>query len=971
MNGFSRLLAPIGASLLLIALTFVVLYVVQGKVEASNASQLKARLTAAKNLSFSWQRRHLTSVREVADQSIVRVWVADQLRGPIARSAPHIKEELSLLYLGMGYAGHLLFDAEHRVISDSGIAHPHTFAPSEIASEALIRSQAEGASTSRPFPAAVTLLDPGSTLPKGTLMQMACARVDMQVSNEQPAPVLCLLVGPEQSLRQWLTHLGEPVVRVLAADAEGEGFPQGEVSYSYAEDDRNDTGKSIARAAQWVEELGVALVVEQDLYPLYAPYRLARNLIVALSTTALALLIWLVFKTSRDRKRLEDREALYRQVLDHLPLMVRIRDPEGKVELENRAVHGSDVESWGSFDLSDATLSSELPALGQLVWEAQKSTLISGIPQERQFVLTGKDITQADFRAYRIIAFPIYDVGGGLRALGSLAVEETDQARARLALAALASNLETQVQDRTCELVMAKEQAEAATQAKANFLANMSHEIRSPLNAVVGLAHLARRNNCEPKVEAYLDKILKSAGHLQEVVGDILDFSKIEAGEMQIEQAPFSLSRLLDSVIDIVWTRASGKPLQLIVVVDPQLPGWFNGDPLRIVQILINFMDNAIKFTDRGCISLRVHLEEVRGADCGLRFEVHDSGIGIPAERLEEMFKPFQQMDDSITRRYGGTGLGLAICSQLATLLGGHIVARSEPNVGSLFGLRLTLETVSGAMVDRNENSDSINCFSLGGRRVLLVDDDELNRDVACEQLVSLGLYVVTATNGTEALQCLSSEDGIDLVLLDVQMPFMDGLETVHRLRPDYPNLPVIALTASNLPGDRERCLAAGMSDFLAKPVDPRHLEAMLERWLCRPVQRLAPDTVVAHQTSHLPNIEGLDQHIALDRLLYNHELYLNLLKRFVADYPSVANDLKLYLVQSQTEEAKDILHKFKSMAGTIGADRLQKFSIELEVCLRDSVSWTENFVRFNQEFDRLLHAVDDALKINSSLKGG
>ncbi|MGN5593623.1 response regulator [Stutzerimonas nitrititolerans] len=985
MNRFSRFIALAVASLLLVLLTIVALQVVYGKVAASNAAHLHAQLMVVKDLSLFWRQRHLETVRALADQPGVRAWVTQKLDGT-AVGDYYLSEHLRPFYLGQGYMGqgymgHVLFDGQHGVISDSNRAYQQPYVIPEAAGDTLVRSQREGESISHPFLSSVPLRDPERIRPTGTLMQIACARVGVDRGEAGLLPVLCLRLALDNGLGQLLDKLGGEGRRVFMVDKEGvplafsttpddakrrlpsvQPFGLDRESVSYSENYLNHKGKQVASAALWLDELGVGLVVEHDLEPLYGPYRYGRVLVLSLCAVGVVLMIWLTLRTQRDRQRLAGRESFYRQVLDHLPLMVRIRDLHGQVKLENQATRSSEIAKWGSLDLLNAGDDVHMPTLSRLVRDTQRETLQSGRLQERQFVIGDSEVDGAGFRAYRLIGFPIFDIDGRIQGLGSVAVEETEQERDRRALSELAADLEAQVQARTAELVDAKEQAEAATQAKATFLANMSHEIRSPLNAMVGLAHLARRSNREPQVDGYLDKMLKSAEHLQNVVGDILDFSKIEAGEMQIERVAFSLQRLVDSVVDIVWERARGKPLQLILDVDPRLPVQFFGDPLRMVQILINFMDNAIKFTERGSISLRILQGEMQGHRHQLIFEVQDSGVGIAHDRLDEIFKPFQQLDDSITRRYGGSGLGLAICAQLASLMGGQLTARSEVGVGSLFRFSLALEAAPNSLTQSGDGGEVLEGTSLRGRHVLLVEDDPLNREVGIEQLAALGLQVSTAINGADALQRISSDSSIELVLLDVQMPVMDGLETIRRLRPDHPELPVIAMTANNLRGDRERCLDAGMSDYLAKPIDPTHLEALLERWLCRAQQRVVSGQPAKAESQNLPMIDGLDQQAALARLLNNQALYLSLLQRFAEDYADVSQKLHVSLMRGQFDEAQDSLHRFKSLAGTLGAGTLQALSMELELCLREERDWAIAYERFALEFDRQLQAIKVAL---------
>lgn len=953
-NGHFRTLAPLGVCLLLVLLSLAALRVIDQREAAGERQQLEIYLHAASDLALMWQLGHQRAVRGMASLPELHFWFDN--RSSAADGAADAT--LRALYRAQGYLGHGLFDGELRPLGGHGLLEAPAVV--EAMTPLLQRAQHQGASLGH-LAGAHDLL-------------VTCARIPVEGLGSHGAPVLCLRLGSEQSLKPSLDRLASPFMRVFALDHHGHhsppagseapdvaGLSETDGRIHYLEPYQNSRGEWLIGAALWLDELSLGLAAERHTDAPGSAYPLSRNLVLGLCGLAILLVLWLTLRTRRDRHRLAEREMLYRQVLDHLPLVVRIRDLRGRVRLENRLARSTpQVARWNDLDLHAGD--GALPPLAQAVRDAQRGVLAYGRSHEQQVEMG--DSQAPDYAAYRVVGFPILDLQGELRGLGSLAVEETAQARDRHALAELAADLERQVQERTAELVAAKDQAEAATRVKANFLANMSHEIRSPLNAVVGLTHLAKRLTDEPRLTGYLDKILRSAEHLLDVVGDILDFSKIEAGKMQIERVGFSLQRLVSSVVDMVWERARGKQLQLTVDIDARLPAQFFGDPLRIMQILINFMDNAIKFTDSGSISLRVLLEEHAGDHYQLCFEVQDSGIGMPEERVAEMLEPFQQMDDSTSRRYGGTGLGLAICAQLASLLGGRLVIRSVLGQGSLFGLVLKLQaTEDAAPGDAGGGPQGL---PLQGRHVLLVEDDALNREVASEQLAALGLRVSQACNGAEALQQLSTDASIDLVLMDVQMPVMDGLEATRRLRPLLPELPVIALTANNLSGDRERCLEVGMSDYLAKPVNPRHLEAVLERWLGRSSRdtRAQPaSTAGAMPRATLPAIEGLDQRAALERLLGNHDLYRRLLLRFAEDCGQTVSELQGHLDEQRLAEAQALLHRLRALVATLGADRLEGLCLDLETRLRERGVWRDCQAAFVAEFARLHQAVCDALQ--------
>ena len=421
-------------------------------------------------------------------------------------------------------------------------------------------------------------------------------------------------------------------------------------------------------------------------------------------------------------------------------------------------------------------------------------------------------------------------------------------------------------------LIHAKEAAEAANIAKSSFLANMSHEIRTPLNGIIGMTHILRRAADNPIEAERLDKISMSAEHLLNTINDILDLSKIEAGKIILEDVPVGIDTLLTNIKWIVGARAQAKGLQLQVVADPFLPE-LQGDATRLQQALINYVGNAIKFTEHGTITLRaLKLQESAGALL-IRFEVQDTGIGIAPEVLPGLFNAFSQADSSTTRKYGGTGLGLAITRRLAELMGGEAGVESTPGLGSTFWFTARLARSDGQRTPlQPEFSEAEKALSHrhAGRRVLIVDDEALNLEVAKFMLEDIGLEVDTAEDGLEAVKQASRTD-YAAILMDMQMPKLDGLQATRQIRAlaERRHTPILAMTANAFVEDRVRCIESGMNDFIAKPFMPEVLYATLLKWIERQTDL---STIDPSLSVGVPSIDKEHQELVrqLDRLLNN-----------------------------------------------------------------------------------------------------
>ena len=560
--------------------------------------------------------------------------------------------------------------------------------------------------------------------------------------------------------------------------------------------------------------------VDEQMASVHTHQRLMLT-IAGAATLLFTLLFWVLLRGIARRERAEqkisefnrDFEALLNQTTDQ----IFFKDNEGNFRFCSQAL----AENTGYSHWRDMVGKKDSdifrPSVAQDFEKDELSITTSGKP------LLNQETTY-------------YDTEGKERYLSSSRWPLTDSQGEVVGIFGISRDITTHKQ---AEKILADALlvAEAASRAKSAFLANMSHEIRTPMNAILGMANVLRREGVSDKQSERLDKIEASTSHLLGTLNNILDLSKIEAGKFALENTAVSIPALLSNVCSILNERARSKGLQLKTDC-ADLPTNLQGDPTRLQQALLNYAANAVKFTEQGSVLLRAFLLQEDEQEAMVRFEVHDTGVGIPQEAIPRLFNAFEQADNSTTRKYGGTGLGLAITRRIIELMGGKVGVESTPGVGSLFWFTARLSKQSGnrsaSSADNSDAESQLRQYHQG-RRVLLVDDELVNLEIARFLLNEVGLTVDTAEDGLQAIQ-KAKENTYALIVMDMQMPHLNGLDATSLIRrlPGYQHIPVLAMTANAFAEDKERCLAAGMNDFIAKPFDPAVLFSVLLEWLER-----------------------------------------------------------------------------------------------------------------------------------------
>lgn len=535
---------------------------------------------------------------------------------------------------------------------------------------------------------------------------------------------------------------------------------------------------------------------------------------------------------------------------------------------------------------------------------------------------------------------------------------------AQRALSHHLNHLQEIIHEQTLDLQKSLDIADHANRSKSDFLANMSHEIRTPMNAIMGMSHLVKSTPLSEKQRYYINKIDISTQMLMSIINDILDYSKIESGKMQLDNTVFLLDDLIVYVIDSVSIKAKQKHIELSTIIGSNVPRRLVGDSLRLGQILLNLVSNAVKFTEMGDIRVKIELNHQMENLVSLHFSVSDTGIGLSPQQIDRLFQPFSQADSSITRKYGGTGLGLSICKQLAGLMNSEIQVSSIEGKGSVFSFDLTLSIAPEKLTDANSMIKHKDTTSphYKHQRVLLVEDNEINREVVIELLTSMDLEVMIASNGQEGLE-LAKNKHFDLILMDIQMPVMDGITATQHIRAEksLQSIPIIAMTANAMTSDYEKSIAAGMNDHLSKPIEMDKLIATLNRWLGID---LSIKNAPISKASAFPNtLEPFDLEKASKLSNDNNELLHRLLLSFAKRYQDAPKQLREFIDTKNFTEIEHLAHSLKGVAGTLAAQELKEAASALEIAVRN-----HRYDEIENLFNRLVIELNPAIQATKSL---
>ena len=679
--------------------------------------------------------------------------------------------------------------------------------------------------------------------------------------------------------------------------------------------------------------------------------------------TAIALLIRDMTEHRKSEQRVRESEERFRTMADSCPSLMWVTSPNGETEFINREYRrfcGLIVEQAQQGDWQSLLHPDDAPGYVEAFQNA--------VAEHTRFSAEVR-VRRAD-GAWRLVgtnAEPRLSAVGEYMGHIGLSADITERKREQEALRM--AKLEAEAEGARANS-LARE-AERANAAKSEFLANMSHEIRTPMNGVLGMTGLLLDTELTAEQRRYAELARGSGESLLQLINDILDFSKIEAKKLELETIDFDLRVLLDNLASILSATAQAKGIELLCRTDPAVPSALRGDPGRLRQVLTNLAGNAIKFTDHGEVVVRVELTEEGESDSVLRFSVRDTGIGIGKDKIGVLFEKFSQVEVSTTRKYGGTGLGLAISKQLVEMMGGHVGVMSEEGRGSEFWFTVRLgRSREMEAKAKGAHPEAQTTARLNGS-ILVAEDNSTNREVALGILRKLGLRADAVSNGAEAIKALESIP-YDLVLMDMRMPVMDGLEASRQIRNPqsavlHHDIPIVALTANAMESDRRSCLAAGMNDFVPKPILKGVLRDVLGKWLPTPVSANPP------AASQLPPVKAKerDKEIfdlagVLSRLEGDNELAQTVLDTFLTDIPHQIEALNEFVECGDDAGAARQAHSIKGASASVGGESLRKLAAQMEKAA-DAGDW-HTVINHMDELELQFSLLKNAIEENGSL---
>lgn len=806
---YAHIAFAILTSIILIVITTVIIRYIYNYEHINIKNQVMTRLESTSRLINLWNNNFRSGVSLLAEEPELVALVDDYLQGKKNADETHqiLDQWLRPIYLSRGYEGHSIITPELKIILTSSPSYVGKSVATEVSKKAILKAFKEGLAISHIAESVYPVRNIDGTDNNNAIFQLGCARI---MKNKQAIAVLCLRQNPyinffammetgfsgETGEAYAINSNGNIISPTRFNNPERNAFFNKNLqartpvkAYGRTHDDPHKVKKPLTKAVsmaiekgnsgyvdnypdyrgtpvvgavEWIPNLDIGIVIEQDVSEVYGPYQFSRKAIIFLTIISILLINTLSLALFFNRKNLALREERMRAFLNNFPGIAHMRDLNGRYLIVNKMVDNIlDITPQKILGTTGENLPFPQHYVNKM-WKDHEEVIKTG----NVIISTEKteSIFKMSYEWIKIIRFPVFDADqANVIAVGTIIQDISEQMQNAQELLKIRLNLERIVEERTRQLEVARIEAEQAAQTKANFMANMSHELRTPMNAIIGLSHLATLVSDDPKLHSYLQRIHQSSNHLLSIINDILDFSKIEAGKLTLDQTEFALEELIDKVTGLVANKAFEKGLEILVYIEPDVPLLVRGDNLRIGQILINFCSNAIKFTNQGFIKINIKKSFEDTTQLKLTFEVEDTGIGISETDIQFLFMPFQQLDTSMTRQFEGTGLGLAISKNLIEQMNGDVSVSSRLGSGSKFSMEIPFKIETCSSIHFYDEGQHTNIYH---KTALIISKHSDVAENLCLMLNHLSVQVYFAENTDNPFSYLN-EQAIDFVFIN------------------------------------------------------------------------------------------------------------------------------------------------------------------------------------------------------------